>query len=175
MAAPLRNTDLRQRDQERSTIREIAQLAGVSIATVSRVVNDRPDVAPATRDAVLADVKAHGYGNGRTTPAQSSRTGLIGVTLPNIHAPYFASLAAGLAEALDEHGLRAVLCPTRHEHDREVGVVERLTGGATDGAVLILPSETSEELLALHERGFAFVVLDPRTPLVPGIACVSAA
>ena len=176
MAAPLRNTDLPQRDGERATIREIARLAGVSIATVSRVVNERPDVAPATRDAVLAVVKEHGYGTGRAaTVAARSRTGLIGVTLPNIHAPYFASIAAGVAEALDEHGLRAVLCPTLHEHDRELGVIERLTHGATDGAVLILPSETSDELVALHESGFPFVVLDPRTPLVHGIACVAAA
>ena len=62
---------LRNSKTDRATIREIAQLAGVSIATVSRVVNDRPDVAPATRDAVLAVVRSTATGTGarRRPPA----------------------------------------------------------------------------------------------------------
>jgi LacI family transcriptional regulator len=97
------------------------------------------------------------------------------VTLPKIESSYFGLLADRVVDALYEHDLRAVLCPTRHERDREVGLLERLMHGLTDGAVLILPSESSDELRDLRESGYPLVVLDPKRPLGPGIASVSAA
>lgn len=102
------------------------------------------------------------------------RTGLIGVTLPVLHADYFAMITEGVAEALYEHDMRVVLCPTQHEHDREVGLLDRLMHGTTDGSLLVLPSESSTELRALTSRGYHFVVIDPREPVPDGIASVSA-
>ena len=158
------------------TIRDIAREAGLSVATISRVLNGQPDVAPETRESVLRLVRERGYSINRSARALSgARTGLVGVTLPHIHASYFATLASSVAEALYEHDMRAILCPTLHQHDREVGLLERLMGGTTDGAVLMLPSESNEELHALEESGYPFVVLDPKTPLDAGIASVSAA
>lgn len=166
----------RSPERRRATIRDIAELTGVSIATVSRVVNGRPDVSERTREAVLAVVKAQGFSTNRSARKLSGgRTGLVGVTLPLIHAAYFALLLAGLTEALYEQDMRAVICPTRHEHDREVTLLDRLMHGTTDGAIVILPSESSDELKALNDAGFPFVVVDPREPLDEGIASVSAA
>jgi len=158
------------------TIHDLAREAGVSVATISRVVNRRPGVAPATRERVLRLIRDRGFSTNRTALALSGgRTGLVGVTLPMIQSSYFSMLAGGVAEALYEHDLRAILCPTRHEHDREIGLLERLMQGTTEGAVLILPSESSEELQVLRERGYPFVVLDPKTPVGSGVASVSAA
>jgi len=158
------------------TIHDIAREAGVSAATISRVVNRRPGVAPDTRERVLRVIRERGFSTNRTAQALSGgRTGLVGVTLPLIQASYFAMLAGGVAEALSEYGLRAILCPTKHEHEREVGLLERLLHGTTEGAVLILPSESNDELLALREQRYPFVVLDPKTPVPQDIACVSAA
>lgn len=166
---------LRQRPRA-PTIHDIAREAGVSAATISRVLNRRPQVAPATRERVLRVIRESGFSTNRTARALSGgRTGLVGVTLPMIEASYFSTLAEGVADALFAHDLRAVLCPTRHEHEVEVGLLELLMHGTTEGAVLILPSESSDELLALRDRGYPFVVLDPKTPLAPGIASVSAA
>ena len=71
--------------------------------------------------------------------------------------------------------MQLVLYTTLHEHDREVSVLERLSDGATDGAIILLPLESSGELVALQESGFPFVVVDPRIPLDDGIPAVSAA
>ena len=71
--------------------------------------------------------------------------------------------------------MRAVLCPTRHEHDREVSLLDRLMHGETDGALLVQPEETSEELRLLTDRGFCFIVVDPLHDLGEGISVVSAA
>jgi LacI family transcriptional regulator, galactose operon repressor len=160
----------------RATIRDIADRAGVSIATVSRVLNGRPDVAAETREAVLEVARQLRFSTNRSARSLSGgRTGLIGVTIPIVHAAYFAFILSGAAEALYEEDLRAVLCPTQHEHDREVDLLGRLMHGTTDGALLMLPSETPEELDALRDFGYPFVVVDARAPLHEGIPAVTAA
>src|SRR6188508_2671319 len=160
---------------KRATIRGVASAAGVSIATVSRVLNGRPDVAPDTREAVLRAVREQGFSTNRNARALSGgRTGLIGVTLPLVEAAYFGIILSGASEALYEQDMRIVLCPTLHQHDREVNLLDRLMQGTTDGAVLMLPEETSAELKTL-QRDFPFVVVDPRIALDEGIPVVSAA
>ena len=158
------------------TIRDIAREAGVSVATISRVLNRQPHVAPETREAVLRVVRERGFSQNRSARALSGApTGLVGVTLPYIRASYFAEIAAALAEALHEQDMRPILCPTLDEHEREVGLLERLMHGTTDGAVLILPIESREELRTLSDYAYPFVVLDPRVPLDEDIPSVSAA
>jgi LacI family transcriptional regulator, galactose operon repressor len=149
----------------RATIRDIADAAGVSIATVSRVLNGRPDVSPGTREAVLRVVRDQGFSMNRSARALSAgRTGLIGVTLPIVHVEYFSRILWGASEALYEHDMRVVLCPTMHERDREVTLLEQLRQGTTDDA-----------LRALERKGFPFVVLDPRYPVDESTPVVSAA
>ena len=160
----------------RLTIRQIAGLAGVSTATVSRAINGREEVSAETREAVMRVVRQHGYSTNRTARGLSAgRTGLIGVTLPVLHHSYFSVILAGAGEALYEHDMRMVLCPTHHEHDREVSLLERLMRGTTDGAILILPEESSDELAALHADGYRFVIVDPHRPPDEMVPTVSAA
>jgi LacI family transcriptional regulator len=160
----------------RLTIRQVADLAGVSTATVSRVINGHADVSEKSRKAVMRVVREHGYSTNRTARGLSwGRTGLVGVTLPVLHHSYFSVILAGAGEALYEHDMRMVLCPTHHEHDREVTLLERLMQGTTDGALLILPEESGEELSALHEHGYRFVIVDPHQALDERVPTVSAA
>ena len=149
----------------RPTVRDIARLAGVSPATVSRVINSRSDVSDTVRERVLRVVAEHGYTVARP-PLLGMHSGLVGVTLPLIHHSYFSEILAGIAEAFYEHEIPMVLCPTLHEHDREVTLLQRLRHGTTDGALLILPEEDDDELAALQEQGYPFVIIDPR--MTPG-------
>jgi LacI family transcriptional regulator len=158
------------------TIHDIAQIAGVSIATVSRAVNGRGDVSEETRAMVRRIAREHGYTANRDARGLSTgRTGLIGVTLPVIHPTYFSSILASVAEALEEHDMRIVLCPTQHQHDREISLIERLMHGTTDGAILVLPAESGSELRALVRRGYRCVVVDPSEQPDEDIPTVSAA
>jgi LacI family transcriptional regulator len=160
----------------RATIREIAELAGVSIATVSRVVNGREDVSPETRELVQRVVRERGYTANRNARGLSAgKTGLIGATVPMLHHAYFSYILAGAAEGLYEQDMRLVLSPTMHEHHREVSLLDRLMHGATDGALIILPEESSDELELLLNHGYRFVVIDPLLPLNESIPAVSAA
>jgi LacI family transcriptional regulator len=103
------------------------------------------------------------------------RTRFVGVLIPYVRGGYFPEILEGIAEAMYEHGLRLVLLPTQHEHPREVSLLDRLMQGATHGAVVILPEETTEELeRALSDR-YPFVVVDPLLPLGDRIPTVSVA
>jgi LacI family transcriptional regulator len=103
------------------------------------------------------------------------RTGLVGVLVPLVHDVYFSAILSGAAEAAYEHEIRLVLEPTQHEHAREVSLLDRLMGGLSDGALIVLPEESSAELeLALSDR-YPFVVVDPLMPLDRRIPSVAAA
>ena len=160
---------------QRLNIRQIADLAGVSIATVSRVLNGRGDVSEETRELVSRVIRENGYTANRNARGLSNgRTGLVGVLVPLVYPAYFSGILAGAAEALSEREFQIVLSPTGGEHEREVSIVDRLHG-LTDGAMIILPEESSEELERLLDSGFRFVVLDPLMPLNERIPSVSAA
>jgi LacI family transcriptional regulator len=169
-------TEVSKSFRERSTIHDIAAEAGVSVATVSRVLNGRDHVAPETRDRISRIVRERGYFVNRSARSlQYGRTGLVGLILPLVHPHYFSTIVAGATEALFEHDLRAVLSPTEHKHDREVTLLDRLMHGTADGALIVLPEETNAELERLLETDYRFVVIDPRLPLDARIPAVSSA
>src|SRR5947207_9617027 len=113
----------------RMTIRQIADLAGVSIATVSRVLNARGDVSDETRDLVSRIIRENGYTANRSARGLSAgRTGLVGVLVPLVYPAYFSGLLAGASEALAELDMQIVLSPTAGEHDSEVSVFDILHG-----------------------------------------------
>jgi LacI family transcriptional regulator len=147
----------------------------VSIATVSRVVNGHADVSAQTRETVRRVMRERGYPGIPRARAGPSRTALIGVIMPVVHPGYFAVILSGAVEALYEHDMRAVLCPTRHSRSREASLLERLAHGATDGAILVLPEESAAELLELTREGLPLVVVDPLRKMAAGFPVVSAA
>jgi len=159
---------------QRATMKDIADRVGVSVATVSRVLNGRPDVSKKTRSLVLQALR-----ESRPVPGArrigGTRTGLVGVTVPVVQYEYYGLILGGISEALYEQGLRLALCATRYEHVRERTLVERLVHDATDGGLLVMPTESPDELLSLRRQGYPFVVIDPREELPDGIPSVSAA
>ncbi len=103
------------------------------------------------------------------------RPGLIGAFLPVVYNVFFSAIVAGVVQAAYEHEMGLVLWPTQHEHAREVSLLDVLTSGATDGALMILPQQSNEELVRLLDGSCPFVVVNPRLPLDGRVPCVSAA
>lgn len=160
----------------RAAMRDIASLSGVSIATVSRVLNGRPDVSQATRDLVLQHVRSVGYVSNRGARALAGgRTGLVGLVVPFAQNDYFAAIIEGACEALYQRDARLVLCPTHHLKDREVSMMDTLMHGATDGTLIVLPMESMAELRQLRRLGSPFVVIDPSMPMDEDFPVVAAA
>ena len=110
-----------------------------------------------------------------TAEPANGRTGLLGVIVPILYDLYFSALLAGAAEVAYEHETRLVLSPTLHEHAREVSLLDRLMHGLTDGALIVLPEESSAELELALDDDYPFVVVDPLMPLDERIPSVAAA
>lgn len=155
----------------KATVRAIAAEAGVSIATVSRVMNGHVRVAPDTESRVRRAVARLGA---QAPARRGSATGAIYVRCPYVLTDYFGVIVSSVAETLDLHGRRLVLSAGDAARTAQV-----LPGLPDDpgiaGAILIVPPEPERELEALRAKDFPFVVIDPRTPLPRDIASVSAA
>ncbi|MEV6299511.1 LacI family DNA-binding transcriptional regulator [Actinoplanes sp. NPDC051861] len=158
----------------RATVRDVAAQTGLSIATVSRVLNGRSNVAPHTRDRVLSAMGSLGRQAPQRRGGRAERATGVYVRCPYVLTDYFGLIVSAVAEALEPHGLEVVLnAGVSAQRDR---VLPGLTGRrGIAGAVLILPPEPGADLVRLRDRGFPFVVVDPRTPPPRNIAAVSAA
>jgi LacI family transcriptional regulator len=159
----------------RATVRDLAAQTGVSIATVSRVLNDQANVAPRTRDLVQKAVERLGEQapGPRTAPARTAR-GAVYLRCPYLLTDYFGLIVSSIAETLELHGRPLLL--NAGEAAQQAAILPALASRpGISGAIIVLPPEPSEQLVALRARGFPFVVVDPRAPMPRDIAAVSAA
>jgi LacI family transcriptional regulator len=158
----------------RSTIREVASEAGVSTATVSRVLNDSATVSPATRAVVLQAIERHGLTARRRRPPARPLPDVVTVRCPYVLDDHFGAILSAIARSLRQRGKVLLLSAEALEGD-EPSLPELLRPELTEGAILILPPEPGAALADLRASGYPFVVIDPRTALAPDIAAVSAA
>ncbi|MDI5971016.1 LacI family DNA-binding transcriptional regulator [Streptomyces sp. SL13] len=153
------------------TVRAIAAEAGVSIATVSRVVNGQAQVTPETQDRVRR--AAERLGAAAAGP-RGAGPGAVYVRCPYVLSDYFGVIVTSIADTLALHGRDLVLGAGESAQGAHVLAALPQDRGIV-GAVLILPPEPGGELQELRATGFPFVVVDPRTPPPRDIASVSAA
>ena len=113
-------------------LRDIAKQAGVSEATVSRVLNGRPGISDATRAAVLTALDVIGYE--RPTHLRGRKARMVGLVVPELQNPIFPALAEVVAGALAQGGFNAVLC-TRTGSMSEAEYVEMLLERQVSGMV----------------------------------------
>jgi LacI family transcriptional regulator len=160
------------------TVRELAAATGLSIATVSRVLNDYQYVAPETRHLVQAAMDRLGSRAPRARHAAVGRAEMIRtavfVRCPYQLTDYFGLIVSSIAEALQLHGRHAILDAGELAQDETV-LPNLAAQPGIGGAILILPPEPSEQLEQLRAMGFPFVVVDPRTSPPRDIPAVSAA
>ncbi|MFI0897364.1 LacI family DNA-binding transcriptional regulator [Streptomyces sp. NPDC020983] len=158
-----------RRPGSRVTIRAIAAEAGVSIATVSRVVNNRDTVAPATQEMVRQAARRLG---GAAMPGGLEAAALpVLVSCPYKLTDYFGTIVTSVIETLDLHGRGAVV----QAGGSRGSLLELPRHPGLAGAVLVLPPGSTEDLRALHAQHYPLVVIDPRAELPEDVASVSAA
>ncbi|MFC5502903.1 LacI family DNA-binding transcriptional regulator [Lysinimonas soli] len=117
-----------------STLHDVAHLAGVSIKTVSNVINDYPHVRPSTRAKVEAAIAELGYQpNLSARSLRSGRTGVIGLALPELSLSYFAELADRVIAAAERRGLTVLIEQTGGDRRRELDVLTSSRRQMTDG------------------------------------------
>jgi LacI family transcriptional regulator len=119
------------------TMRDVAQQAGVSIKTVSRVINEEGEISHDTRQRVLRVVEALGYQpNLVARSLVTRRTGIVGLVIPDITNPFFAELTRGVQQVARDAGLNLMICSVDESYDLELQAVRSLVAQAVDGIVL---------------------------------------
>lgn len=145
----------------RPTIYDVARLAGVSTATVSRALNGTGQIAPPTRAAIESAVEQLGYqANTIARSLVTKSTQTIALLLPDIENPFYAALVGGVQACALGKGYTMLLCTTEGEAEREEQYLSLLRAKQVDGALvdgLRLPPERIAEFV---EEGFPIVCLD---------------
>ena len=130
---------------------DVAQTAGVSLMTVSRVVNNKDDVSKATRDMVLGVIEQLSYRPSSIARGLATRrTGTLGVVVPDISNPYFASIVRSAEEEAYSQNYSVFLGNTNEDPKRELTVLQSLEDKQVDGLILFssrLEDDTLFEIL----------------------------
>ncbi|MBW4839891.1 MAG: LacI family DNA-binding transcriptional regulator [Paenibacillaceae bacterium] len=120
-----------------ANIKEIAKLAGVSVSTVSRVINEYPYVSPEKREAVKRAMEAANYErNINAVHLSRGKTNLIGVVVPSIRRPYYGMLVDGIADEAMKDNYKLVFIQTDYEVERELDALMMLKLKQIDGLII---------------------------------------
>lgn len=136
-----------------ATIRDVAQLAGVSTATVSHVLNNTRSVSEAAKDRVFAAMEQLNYHpNAVARSLRVSETLTIGLIVPDVEIPFFARVARCIEAAANEVGYNVILCNSGWSLAQELRYLDNLLARRVDGLICISLSMTSEHVAPLLKR-----------------------
>lgn len=142
--------DQREEIMSVSTIQDVAKEAGVSVATVSRVLNKSNTVTEATRALVLDTIKRLDYRpNLLGRNLRRTETRLVLALLPTIANPFYSRIVKGIEDVAHKNGYNVMLCNTDSNADREQLYLGLLKNRLADGVILVAPEIACEELSAI--------------------------
>jgi LacI family transcriptional regulator len=148
-----------------STIKDIANRAGVSTATVSYVINGTRFVSEELRERVLAAVAELDYRpNAVAQSLRQKKTRTIGLIVPDNSNPFFAEVAKGVEDAGFEVGLSVILCNSDGSFDREQRYLKLLRDKQVDGLIFIATTPGADHLAGIIERAIPTVVFYREVP-----------
>ena len=156
----------------KTTLTDIAAEAGVSVPTVSKVLNGRPDVAPGTRARVEQLLDAHEYARGSGRKAR--RSGLIDLVFGGLDSPWAVEILRGVEEWGALREIAVVVSLVRHGDARPASWTTAAAGHHTDGVLLVTSRLTSAQVGQLRGAGIPLVVVDPANTPPPDIPSVGA-
>lgn len=145
------------------TIYDVAREAGVSMATVSRVVNNNPNVKPQTRKKVFEAIERLGYRpNAVARGLASKKTTTVGVVIPDISNSIFSEVARGIEDIANMYHYNIILCNADKKKEKEIRVVNALLEKQVDGLLFMGGAITDD-----HVQAF-------KTSSVPVVLCATA-
>ncbi len=149
-----------QREKD-PTITDVARASGVSTATVSRVLNGHPRVAPALVERVLAATKEINYRpNGAGRALRRQRSDLLAAIVPDVRNPFFVRLLEAFETVANAEGYSVVLCNTREEPARERASIETVIAHRVSGVLIAAASPKPSHLRPFDQAGIPVITVD---------------
>ncbi|CRH21139.1 Transcriptional regulator, LacI family (fragment) [Carnobacterium maltaromaticum] len=142
------------------SIKDIAEIAGVSVATVSRVINDNGRFSEETRKKVLRIIEETGYKmNYSAKNLRMKKSFTIGILVPDISNSFFSEVVQQLEEILFAKGYSTIICNTSRSSEKELAYLRILEGKGIDGLIVISGAEKFEFDSSSSEKTFHMFVL----------------
>ena len=143
------------------TAKDVAKYAGVSIATVSRVVNQQASVSPDVRAKVRHAIEALGYQPSRTAQRLRAKRGhVIGVVISDIQNPFFTAVVRGIEDVAYQHGYSLILCNSDEDSDKEHLYLDVMRAEAVAGVILATTIEDNVAARQLISDGIPLIAID---------------
>jgi len=145
--------------KKRTDIKDVAARAGVSLSTVSRVLNNRTEnhMRPETREKVLKAIRDLNYAPVKAAQTlRRVRTKMLGIVLPDITNLYFALLARGIESVAYEQGFTTLICDSNHQPEREIQYMDMLRSEDVEGIIFVPVGTVDDNSLtaALNQGNF---------------------
>jgi LacI family transcriptional regulator len=149
--------------KSKATLKQIAKELGVSVSTVSKALNDSPEISDPTKIRVQEYAKLKNYKPniiGLNLKNRSTRT--IGVIIPNILNPFFAKVFKGIEKVSEEKGYKVITCISNESLEKEISALEMLSNGTIDGFLLSISKEAQKAQKFEHFKS----IINEGTPIV---------
>ena len=147
----------------KATLKQIAKELHVSVSTVSKALNDSPEISTQTKVKIQEYAKLKNYKpNVIGLNLKNRKTKTIGVIIPNILNSFFAKVFSGIEKVADQKGYNVIMCISNESLEKEVHTLEMLSNGTIDGFIL----SVSEEAQKLNEYNHFSEIINEGTPIV---------
>lgn len=147
----------------KATLKQIAKELNVSVSTVSKALNDSPEISELTKIRIKEYAKLKNYKpNVIGLNLKNRKTKTIGVIIPNILNSFFAKVFSGIEKVADEKGYNVIMCISNESLEKESHTLEMLSNGTIDGFIVSI----SEEAQKLHEYSHFKDIINEGTPIV---------
>ena len=147
----------------KATLKQIAKELNVSVSTVSKALNDSPEISEQTKIRIKEYAKLKNYKpNVICLNLKNRKTKTIGVIIPNILNSFFAKVFSGIEKVADEKGYNVITCISNESIVKEINTLEMLSNGTIDGFIL----SVSEEAQKQHEFNHFKEIINEGTPIV---------
>ncbi|SFF28784.1 transcriptional regulator, LacI family [Paenibacillus algorifonticola] len=158
-----------------TTIRDVSKLAGVSVATVSRLFNQSGYVSKEAEAAIQAAVAKLNYKpNSIARSLAGKKTAAVALMVPDILNPFFPEIARAAEDAAASQGYTLVLCNTDNNPDKEKMYIEALINKQIDGIIVSSYTISPEQIITLQKRSIPIVVIDNSFPDHPIVTITAA-
>lgn len=147
------------------SIRDVAAHAGVSVGSVSNVLNRPSSVSAATRDRVHASIKALGFvRNESARQLRAGRSRVIGLVVLDVSNPFFTDMARGAEDEANNSGLAVILCNSDDQLQRENAYLDLLEEHRVQGILITPVGDNWDRLAEVQDRGTPVVLVDSWSP-----------
>ena len=147
----------------KATLKQIAKELNVSVSTVSKALNDSPEISEQTKTRIKEYAKLKNYKpNVIGLNLKNRKTKTIGVIIPNILNSFFAKVFTGIEKVAEEKGYNVITCISNESLKKEISTLDMLSNGTIDGFIL----SVSEEAQKLHEFNHFKEIINEGTPIV---------